>query len=169
MQTVVVENNFCPFAAAVLPGDVLRVVIQSEKSVSAVLNQLVEECDCLDSQPQVETVLLVMNQDFNDFDDFLAASEYATALMDEMGYSGVYQLATFHPDYVFAGSSEDDPANYTNRSPFPMWHLLRETSIEKALENYPHPETIPDNNIKRCRQLGVRTFQQALKRCRLNQ
>ena len=78
---------------------------------------------------------------------------------DYEGYEGTYQLAHFHPDYCFEGEAVSDPANYTNRSPYPMLHLLREASLEKALEHYEHPEQIPDNNIKS----EIKVFQKLLK------
>ena len=83
--------------------------------------------------------------------------------MEEKGYEGVYQLASFHPDYCFADSDEDDPANYTNRSPYPMLHLIREASIERALASYKNPENIPETNIKLARELGLDKMQSLLK------
>ena len=83
--------------------------------------------------------------------DFLAVAE---ALLVEQGYEGTYQLASFHPDYCFDGAEQDDPANFTNRSPWPMLHLLREAGLEHALAHYPDPEAIPERNIERMGQLG---------------
>jgi hypothetical protein len=78
----------------------------------------------------------------------------ASSLIDQGGYCGIYQLASFHPDYCFDGESRDDPANYTNRSPYPILHILRESSIEAVLKRYPQPESIPENNIAKARELG---------------
>ena len=79
----------------------------------------------------------------------------AAKLFVDQGYEGVYQLASFHPDYCFAGEDENDPANYTNRSPYPMLHIIREASIEQALKSYPNPELIPERNIELTRKLGL--------------
>ena len=88
--------------------------------------------------------------------------EIANDLMFEQGYEGVYQLASFHPDYCFADSEADDPANYTNRSPYPMLHLIREQSIEKALALYKKPESIPETNVQLARELGLKKMQSLL-------
>ena len=85
--------------------------------------------------------------------------------MVKQGYEGVYQLASFHPQYRFADSPIDDASNYTNRSPYPMLHILREASIEKALLNYPDPENIPERNIKLTRELGLEQMKKLLFEC----
>jgi hypothetical protein len=85
--------------------------------------------------------------------------------MHKQGYEGIYQLASFHPQYLFADSDENDPSNYTNRSPYPMLHILREASLEKVLESYPNPENIPERNIELTRSLGLETMQKLLAEC----
>jgi len=94
--------------------------------------------------------------------DFL---ELAQGLLEVQNYEGVYQLASFHPNYCFEGSAENDAANYTNRSPYPMLHLLRESSLERALANYKNPEKIPDNNVKLTRELGLEKMKSTLAAC----
>ena len=89
----------------------------------------------------------------------------AQDLLEAEHYEGVYQLATFHPHYCFQGATEDDAANFTNRSPFPMLHLLRESSLTEALAHYPNPDTIPVNNITLMRQIGLGTLQATLATC----
>jgi hypothetical protein len=81
------------------------------------------------------------------------------------GYEGIYQLASFHPQYCFAEADSQDAANYTNRSPYPMLHLIRERSIESALQHFPHPESIPERNIQLTRQLGLAKMQALLAAC----
>ena len=78
------------------------------------------------------------------------------------GYRGIYQLASFHPDYCFDGEAADDPANYTNRSPYPIIHILREASLSRVLNNFPEPEAIPERNIAKARQLGIAALQKLL-------
>ena len=87
----------------------------------------------------------------------------ANSLMSQGGYAGIYQLASFHPDYCFEGEDKNDPANYTNRSPYPILHILRESSIEAVLKRYPEPESIPENNIAKARELGSSFLQALLK------
>ena len=86
-------------------------------------------------------------------------------MLKDLGYEGVYQLASFHPHYQFDGTAADAPSNYTNRSPYPMLHILREASVEIALENYPNPETIPERNIQVTQALGLKVMQDLLARC----
>jgi hypothetical protein len=94
--------------------------------------------------------------------DLVAIAE--DVLIDQ-DYEGVYQLASFHPDYCFADSKPDDAANYTNRSPYPMLHIIREASIEKALTKYPNPEQIPERNMQLTRKLGLEKLQTLLATC----
>ena len=96
---------------------------------------------------------------FAEFEDYLDLVELAEALSVELGYEGIYQIASFHPEYCFGGADENDPANYTNRSPYPMVHLLREDSISRALEHYADPEGIPDRNIALARTKGLKQMQ----------
>ncbi|MDL4864468.1 DUF1415 domain-containing protein, partial [Halomonas elongata] len=91
----------------------------------------------------------------SDFDDYLDALGLAEALLVEQGYEGVYQLASFHPEYQFEGEVEDAPRNFTNRSPWPMWHLIREAGLERALAHYPDPEAIPARNAVQMQALGT--------------
>ncbi len=90
----------------------------------------------------------------------------AEALLADQGYEGTYQLASFHPEYRFADAEPEDPANFTNRSPFPMLHLLREAGLEQALSHYPDPEAIPERNIAALREVGHEALAQALARLR---
>jgi hypothetical protein len=92
----------------------------------------------------------------------------AESLLTEQGYEGTYQLASFHPDYCFDGENKLDPANYTNRSPYPMLHLIRESSLEKALKSFPHPELIPQRNIKLTRKMGINKIQAIFKKIKNN-
>ena len=113
----------------------------------------------LDGDGERETSFLLFANDFASFTEYLQLVKNAEQLLVQLNYEGIYQLASFHPDYCFAGSDENDPANYTNRSPYPMLHILREESITKALENFPDPESIPENNVQYARQKGLRYMQ----------
>jgi hypothetical protein len=122
------------------------------------------EVDYLDNQLEVETTLLIFEKHFGDFDLFLDLIEIANQMLDDSGYSGIYQLATFHPDYLFEGEAVSDASHYTNRSPYPMLHLLREISMEKVLEQHPEPDNIPRQNIEKARHLGTNYFKQYLQK-----
>ena len=101
-----------------------------------------------------------------DFDDFLDLLGIAEDLLAEQGYEGVYQLASFHPDYCFADQNENDPANYTNRSPYPTLHLLREASLERVLGEDADPDLIPQRNIDFARRQGLDRMRALLAACR---
>lgn len=168
LDSVIIEHNICPFAKRERDKDSIRFSVDESSEVNEVLEHLVLECEQLDAKPEIETTLFILakiGQDFNDYLDFL---DIANQLLIEQGCEGIYQLASFHPDYCFAESSEDDAANYTNRSPYPTLHIIREKSLEKALQNYPEPELIPERNIDYCQNLGLEKMQQMLEKC-LNQ
>lgn len=120
-------------------------------------SHLQQFADCLaelDNTDSIETSLLIYPESYGQFDDYLDFLEMSNRLLDELNYTGIYQLASFHPDYLFADSSEHDAGNYTNRSPYPMLHLLRESSIERAVSSYPDIDQVPDNNIKKLHDIG---------------
>ncbi|WP_458526902.1 DUF1415 domain-containing protein [Onishia taeanensis] len=154
VEQFVVSHNLCPFAGREVTRQTIRYVAVSAHDWHETLDALIGECRRLDEDAALETTLLVLSDGVNDFDDYLDLLGVAEALFEEQGYEGVYQLASFHPDYCFDGVEEDDPANYTNRSPWPMLHLLREDAIAKALTHYPDPEAIPERNAAAMTALG---------------
>ncbi len=165
LKTIIIACSICPFAKRELERGRIRYSISHDIAIESCLLKLMLECDRLDSDSGIETTLLIYDSAFTAFDDYLDFLELAEALLIEQGYEGVYQLASFHPDYCFEGTEADDPANYTNRSPYPMLHLLRETSIERAVATYPHPENIPQRNIELTRELGLAKMQSLLAAC----
>ena len=100
--------------------------------------------------------------DFSDYNQFL---DYAEALLIDLKLEGIYQIASFHPDYQFAETESDDVENYTNRSPYPILHLIREQSLEQAVANYPNPEQIPERNIAFLQELGIEKIKALLQNC----
>ncbi len=165
LRTVVIEHNFCPFAQREYQRDsiVYRVCLSGE--LEAGLVAFLSLCRALDDDDTAETALLVFADGFASFDDYLsllAAAEDALVVSD---YEGVYQVASFHPQYCFAGADRDDAANYTNRSPWPMLHVLRESGVETALACHPNVDAIPEDNIQRARSLGVEAMAAMLQRC----
>lgn len=152
---VVVACNFCPFAAKELRQNTVRYVVVIEDDEETALNKFLEECKLLDANSEIETTLIIFPQSFQQFNYYLDLVEAAENLIPENDYEGIYQVASFHPQYCFASSPEDDAANYTNRSPYPMLHILREERIEKALLRYENPELIPERNIVFAREKGA--------------
>ncbi|MBN7798579.1 DUF1415 family protein [Parahaliea mediterranea] len=151
LNAVVLGLNLCPFARKPVDGGQVRVSVSTARGAEALLSDLLSELQHLDSQPPAttETTLLVIPDYLPDFLDFNQFLDLAEALLEQYGYAGVYQLATFHPHYQFAGTDAGDAENLTNRAPYPILHLLREASIEGALAGHPDPEGIPAANIRR--------------------
>lgn len=165
LETIIIEYSICPFAQRELAQGTIRFFDDSATDLELCLHHLVAECQRLDEDDSIATTLLIYSQYFTHFDDYLDFLELAENLLVAQGYEGVYQLASFHPDYRFDQAPLDDAANYTNRSPFPMLHLLRESSIEEAVNSHPDAEGIPERNIKLTRQLGLAHMQALLTAC----
>jgi uncharacterized protein len=155
IKDVVVGCNFCPFAANAIKQHTVHYQVEESNDTETCLESLLTEAARLDNDVNIETIFLIFPNTFQQFDNYLNMVSVAEKLLKQKGYEGIYQLASFHPLYLFADSLETDAANYTNRSIFPMLHLLRETSIDKVLEHYNHPEKIPDNNIQFARKKGL--------------
>ncbi|MCW9014300.1 MAG: DUF1415 domain-containing protein [Gammaproteobacteria bacterium] len=165
LKTVIIDLNFCPFAHRVFENETIHYQHVDNSDIEYCLRALIDECLQLDSNDVFETSLLIFSQAFSSFDDFLDLIAMANTLLIDRGYEGIYQLAHFHPDYHFADVTKDDAANYTNRSPWPMLHIIRESSLEQALKHYPDPETIPEHNIKVTRAKGSKEMQTLLDAC----
>ena len=157
LERAVIGLNLCPFAKAVHARGQIRWVLSEATTPQALLETLGEELLLLRDTPaeDVDTTLLVHPRvltDFLDYNDFL---ETADALVETLALDGVLQVASFHPDYQFAGSAPDDVENFTNRAPHPTLHLLREDSVSRAVEAFPDPEVIVERNVETLRKLGV--------------
>ena len=157
LEQAVIGLNLCPFAKAVHAKGRIRWVVSTATRAQDLRADLAEELRLLAATPidQIETTLLIhpsVLRDFLDYNDFL---DEADAEIAETGLEGVIQVASFHPDYVFAGSSADDVGNATNRSPWPLLHLLREESIDRAVAAYPDPDAIVERNLDTLRRLGA--------------
>ncbi|GGW32105.1 DUF1415 domain-containing protein [Vreelandella hamiltonii] len=161
----IVGHNICPFAKRELEREAVRVEVVRSKKVDIALEELVAEFEWLDAHPEAETSLLVFPTLFKSFDHYLDFVELAEQLLEQLGYEGVYQLATFHPDYCFADAAPDEAANYSNRSPYPMIHVLREASVEKAIEFYGDTAAIPERNITYLTEMGQDALEQQWQRC----
>ena len=156
LEKAVIGLNLCPFAKSVHIKDQIRYFVSHATTPEALLKDLVAELEVLaEANPEkIDTCLLIhpfVMQDFLDYNDFL---EVADATVEELDLDGILQVASFHPQYQFEDAAPDDIDNYTNRSPFPTLHLLREESIDKAVEAFPEAEQIYDKNIQTLRELG---------------
>jgi hypothetical protein len=156
LEKAVIGLNLCPFAKAVYVKNQVRLVVSHARHADDLLDELDRELDLLVATPadEVDTTLLIhptLFEDFLDFNDFL---EIAEGVVDENGLEGVVQLASFHPKFQFDDTAPDDIGNYTNRAPFAILHLLREESIDRAVEAFPQAEAIFEENIKTLEKLG---------------
>ena len=156
LEEAVIGLNLCPFAKAVHVKGQVRYVVSEATDVEALQQALAEQLqDLAAADPaQVDTTLLIhpnVLQDFEDFNQFLGLAE---EMVEALGLDGVLQVASFHPQFQFAGTSPDDVSNATNRAPNPTLHLLREESIDRAVEAFPEAETIYEANIETLERLG---------------
>jgi hypothetical protein len=167
ISDVVVALNLCPFAAPVVNSGRIAYRVSPETDIEGIYRDLLLALDEFQRQEsdQVATGFLILSQGLASFDDYLDFLEMADDMLVEAGLDGVIQIAGFHPDYCFSDSDDTDPANYTNRSPYPMFHLIREDDLEAAVASHPDPEGIPDRNILLLRELGLAEVQQRLQGC----
>ncbi len=164
LERAVIGLNLCPFAKAVVAKGQVRIVVSDASTERALLQQLGEEMALLRDTPAetIDTTLLMHPQvlgDFLDYNDFL---DDADALVEAMDLDGVLQVASFHPHYQFAGTQPDDAENLTNRAPYPILHLLREDSVDRAVAAYAEPDAIIERNVATMRELGVEGFRKLL-------
>ena len=156
LEKAVIGLNLCPFAKAVYVKNQVRFVVSSAPHLDGLLEDLDRELDFLAAADpeEIDTTLLIhltLLPDFLDFNDFMQLAE---AAVEEHELEGIIQIASFHPQFQFEGTEPDDMGNYTNRAPFPILHLLREASIERAVEAFPEAETIYERNIDTLKALG---------------
>ena len=156
LERAVIGLNLCPFAKAVHSKRQIRYAVTAVANSDELLAELRHELEILvqTSPATIETTLLihpVVLTDFIAYNDFL---RHANALVRDLRLEGVVQIASFHPQYEFAGSASDDIENYTNRSPYPLLHLLREASVDRAVAAFPDAADIYEKNIETMRRLG---------------
>jgi len=164
LERAVIGLNLCPFAKAVQAKGQVRWVLSDAATPEALLEQLGAELLHLRDTPadETDTTLIVHPQvlgDFLDYNDFL---DTADALVESLALDGVLQVASFHPQYQFAGSAPEDVENFTNRSPYPTLHLLREDSVSRAVAAFPEPDVIVERNVETLRELGVEGWRKLL-------
>jgi hypothetical protein len=164
LADVVVGLNLCPFARPVLGSDALRIEVSQASDPEGIARALVNEIAVIQnaSEADVATTLVVFPNALAEFETYLEFLDNAELLLQEMNLRGVLQLASFHPDYQFAGEPIDATSHFTNRAPFPIIHILREAMVTRALEGFPNPEEIPKRNILTLEGLGHERIQAML-------
>ncbi len=162
VNDIVIDLELCPFAAQPFQNNRIAYNVITGDGLQQHLQQLAESFAILDDNADIETSLLIYPDAYQQFDHYLELLDISNQLLESLNYSGIYQLASFHPNYCFADTEKNDASNFSNRSPYPMLHLLRESSLEQAILRYPNSETIPENNIKKLRAIGYTKMQEKL-------
>jgi hypothetical protein len=167
IERMVIALNLCPFARKPYEGELVRYVVSEAREPAQLLRELQAELDYLqNNDPKlIETTLLIhpwVLNDFLDYNDFL---DEVDRLLEQGGYADDFQIASLHPDYQFAGTHPEDAENYTNRSPYPLLHLLRTDGVARAIAAYARPERIPERNIAQMERLGAEQAQRILREC----
>ena len=168
VRDIVIGLNLCPFAAKPFNDNTIDYIVVSvqgeEPTIEQHLHQLANCFNKLDNAVDIETSLLIFADGYARFDDYLELLHLSNLLLEDLHYIGIYQLASFHPQYLFEDTEDDDVSNFTNRSPYPMLHIIREHSLEKAIASYPDIEMVPVNNIKKLQEIGLKEMQKKLKK-----
>lgn len=148
LREIVIGLGLCPFASKPARENTIEIVITHPETEEDLLNLLDDEMRRLSEvgADKIETILVVFPHFLTDFFDYNQFLQWANQSLKRNGWKGVFQFASFHPDYVFAGNHQDDAENFTNRAPFPMIHIIREESLEKALEYFPDVDEVPIRN-----------------------
>ncbi|MEF1200085.1 DUF1415 domain-containing protein [Vibrio owensii] len=151
LNDVVIGLNLCPFAAKPQRNKQIKIFVSEASQEEALLEDiLLQLIELSNTEPEkLETTLVVVPNMLQDFWDYNFFIDWVEGLIKQQDWEGIFQVATFHPDYCFGGAEPEDDENLTNRSPYPVFHLIREESMEKVLKHYPYPESIPDTNIAR--------------------
>jgi len=165
VEKTVIGMNLCPFARPVVEAGRVRWAVSDADDMETALADFANELARLDCDKDIETTLFMLPRIGAEFDDYLDLLALADMLLIDLGYEGVYQLASFHPHYQFEGADANDPANYTNRSPYPMLHLIREDSLARAVAAHPDPASIPERNIHETRKAGEEEMRRRLRDC----
>ncbi len=165
LNSMVVGLNLCPFAKREIDTNRVRFAVTDASSEGLLLEALLSEVNTLNIDPSIETTLLIHPKVLNDFCDYNQFLNHVDAFLAETKLEGVFQIASFHPDYQFEGTEKDAAENYTNRSPYPILHILREESLEKAIAAYPDVDQIPARNIECMDALGQEKVQALFEAC----
>jgi hypothetical protein len=161
LESFVVGLDLCPFARPLLAADNLRISISNAQAPQDLRLAFLAELDLFQGSPESEiaTTLLVFPDALSSFDAYLDFLDEAQELLEAAELEGLVQLASFHPLYQFEGEEPDAPSNFSNRSPYPVLHLLRESMLTRVLAEFPNPDQIPQRNIQTLQELGLTELQ----------
>ncbi len=159
-EQAVLGLNLCPFAHKPQHEGRIEFIVSDADSDEACLSELYLNCLKLDQHTEIETLVMICARHLSHFEAYNRFLDLADGLLIQEGWEGIYQLASFHPDYVFTDTQPDARANWTNRSPYPLLHLIREESVTRAVEAHPDVDSIPQTNIKMLNQLSESRMQQ---------
>ncbi|MCV6590728.1 MAG: DUF1415 domain-containing protein [Marinobacterium sp.] len=156
VESVVVGLNLCPFAAPVIRQQSIRYAESAARDDESVIQDFLLELDRLQQTDEAElsTTLVIYPAVFEDFAHYLDLLSIMEDLLEQTGLDGIFQLASFHPDYLFDGVPEDDRSHWTNRAPYPTVHIIREGEMSRVLMHYKNPEQIPERNMGVLRNLS---------------
>lgn len=171
IDKIIIGHNLCPFAKKPFKQDVIRYVVSTANSEKNLVDDLVAELAYLQdtATEKLETSILIMANCLADFDDYNQFLDVVDSTLEALDLVGIIQVASFHPDYCFADLSAQDVRNYTNRSIYPMFHFIREDSVEHARAAYPDVDLIPDKNMDLLLRIGLEAIQQQRNSCKSNQ
>ena len=158
IEAAVIGLDLCPFAESVYRRRQIHAVVSDSEQVKDLMFELHREIQRLKKQPEIETSLLIITRQLQDFNDFNAMLDHVDVLINAYQWTGEFQIASFHPSYQFANTQIDDRENWSNRSPYPILHILRETSVAQAISHYPEALMIPARNNRRLRSLDNVSF-----------
>lgn len=164
LDEIVIGLNICPFAKKEFVNNTIHYHLSKTERVKTALHEFIEQCRYLQNHEELETTLIIYGNGFRGFARYLDLVDYANDLLVDSGFEGIFQIASMHPEYCFDGEDYDNASNFTNRSPYPIIHIIRETSMSRVLSVYNEPEKIPENNIKLTQEKGTNFFQQVLTR-----
>jgi len=157
LEEIVIGLNLCPFASSVFLAKQVRFRVSDARDADAVVRDALSEAMLLIESPadEIATTLLICPNALNDFDEYLDSLSMIEALLAEAGADGLLQIASFHPRYRFEGEDEAALSHFTNRSPYPVFHFLRESQVQEAVDSHPDTASIPNTNIARLNELGA--------------
>lgn len=155
IKSFVIALNFCPFAKREMNRNAVKILVNRDKTIEEAMDALLLELKILTTDPCIETTFLLFPELLSDFFTYLDFVDSAESRILAEGYEGIYQLASFHPDYCFQDANTNDVTNYTNRSPYPMLHILREAAVEEAIARYGDTNEIIKRNQICLEKLGL--------------
>lgn len=163
IKSFVIELGLCPFAYSVIEKDEVLYKEDTSRSSLTHLTEFMEIISTIETKSNFSTGFLIFSRDLEDFESFLDLFDKCNWALSEYNLEEKYQLAGFHPEYVFEEAENDDPANYTNRSPYPMIHVLDTPEVGKLIDSYPDINGIPLKNIEKLRKLGTSSILRMIK------